>query len=181
MLVTKPYDRENAYRYAQRWAMSRNPLFYSFTGIGGDCTNFVSQCVYAGSCTMNYTPVFGWYYVSSYDRTASWTGVEYFYNFITRAEESEGPFGREVGAGGLELGDVVQLGDYTGDFYHTLVVTGFYHGTYLVSAHSYDALNRRLDSYTYSQARFLHIDGVRTQQEASTSRCFERLLNGIGL
>ena len=31
--------------YAQKWALSRNPAYYNFDDIGGDCTNFVSQCL----------------------------------------------------------------------------------------------------------------------------------------
>ena len=50
MLITKPYQRERAVEYARRWALDRNPLFADFSGIGGNCTNFVSQCVLAGSC-----------------------------------------------------------------------------------------------------------------------------------
>ena len=69
MLVTKEYNRKNALEYARRWALDRNPLFFSFNGIGGDCTNFVSQCIFAGGCIMNYTPTYGWYYISSNDRT----------------------------------------------------------------------------------------------------------------
>ena len=50
-----PYDRARAVEYARRWALSRNPLFTDYTGIGGDCTNFVSQAIYAGTCVQNYT------------------------------------------------------------------------------------------------------------------------------
>jgi len=160
MIITLPYDRQNAVRYAERWALARNPLFANFTGIGGDCTNFVSQCVYAGSCVMNYTPTFGWYYVSTTDRAPAWTGVEYFYNFMT-GNDGVGPYAAEADAGDVQLGDVVQLGDDTGDFYHTLLITGFSEGGYLVSAHSDDALNRPLNTYTFAMARFLHIEGVR--------------------
>ena len=53
-----------------------------FNGLGGDCTNFASQCIFAGSGVMNYTPVTGWYYISANNRTASWTGVEHLYNFL---------------------------------------------------------------------------------------------------
>ena len=50
------YRREPALRYAARWAMGRNPAYYDFTDLGGDCTNFVSQCLFAGGCRMNFTP-----------------------------------------------------------------------------------------------------------------------------
>ncbi len=179
MLVTKPYNRTRALQYAERWAFDRNPLFTNFTGIGGDCTNFVSQAVYAGSCQMNYTPTFGWYYNSPDDRAAAWTGVEFFYNFMT-ANQGVGPYASEVGAGGLDVGDVIQLGRRDGDFYHTLLVTGEEDGMYLVAAHSDDAFDRRLDSYRYQRIRFLHIEGVRIEVP-DTDDCFERFLNGVSL
>ncbi|MBR2024561.1 MAG: amidase domain-containing protein, partial [Clostridia bacterium] len=56
----KEYNRENAVKYARKYALMRNPLFFTFEGIGGNCTNFVSQCILAGSCVMNFTPTFGW-------------------------------------------------------------------------------------------------------------------------
>ena len=68
MIITKRYNRENAVAYARRWALSRNPLFPDFTGRGGDCTAFVSQALLAGSCTMDYTETFGWYFISDGDR-----------------------------------------------------------------------------------------------------------------
>ena len=51
-----PYDREAAVLYAHQWAYGRNPLFYDYEHLGGDCTNFASQCIYAGSGVMNFTP-----------------------------------------------------------------------------------------------------------------------------
>ena len=105
MLVVKPYLRENALMYANRFALSQNPIFGNFAGIGGNCTNFVSQCIYAGSCRMNYKPTFGWYYISMNERSPSWTGVEYFYNFIT-TNADVGPFGRDAMPDELEVGDV---------------------------------------------------------------------------
>lgn len=47
----KEYNRENAIQYTKKWAYSRNPKYYDFDSIGGDCTNFVSQCIFAGSNT----------------------------------------------------------------------------------------------------------------------------------
>ena len=58
-----PYDRRAAVEYAHRWAYGRNPEFYDYEEIGGDCTNFASQCLYAGSRIMNFTPTYGWYYI----------------------------------------------------------------------------------------------------------------------
>ena len=41
-------------KYAKKWALSRNPKYYDFDSIGGDCTNFISQCIYAGAKIMNF-------------------------------------------------------------------------------------------------------------------------------
>lgn len=160
------YNRARAVEYAKRWAFSRNPKYFNFDGIGGDCTNFASQCLFAGSGIMNETPIFGWFYRSSSDRTASWTGVEYFYRFLTGNKEGigdgAGPFAEETSIENLRVGDFVQLGRETGDFYHTPVVVGFSSdGTPLVSAHSFDAYLRPLTTYSFSRLRCLHVLGVR--------------------
>jgi len=155
-----PYDRASAVAYARRWAMSRNPAYYDFEKIGGDCTNFASQCIFAGAKVMNYTKVLGWYYRSSYDRTASWSGVEYLYNFLVN-NRSAGPYAREVSRYEAMPGDIVQLGNFNGDFYHSPVILSVSPHV-LVAAHTFDALDRPLYSYTFDRARFLHIEGVRT-------------------
>ncbi len=159
-MTVHKYNRTAAYEYAKRWAFGRNPNYYDFNDIGGDCTNFASQCIYAGAGVMNYTPVFGWYYISADDRSASWTGVEYLYNFLI-GNTGVGPFAEETSLDKLEIGDVVQLGRATGDFYHTPVVVGFSRGRVLVAAHTYDAFDRPLDTYDFDRIRALHILGVR--------------------
>ena len=51
------YDRGSAVSYAHRWAYDRNPAFYDFSPLGGDCTNYASQCLLAGAGVMNETPL----------------------------------------------------------------------------------------------------------------------------
>lgn len=154
-----PYNRTSAIAYARRWALDRNPMFYDFGKLGGDCTNFASQCVYAGAGIMNFTPVMGWYYRSSYDRTASWTGVEHFYNFLVK-NQSIGPFGHVVSQWDVKPGDLAQLGTQDGHFYHMPIIMQVT-PIILVAAHDFDALDRPLSSYNYEVVRFLHIDGVK--------------------
>ena len=154
-----PYNRSAVALYARKWALSRNPAYYDFEKIGGDCTNFASQCIYAGAGVMNYTRDLGWYYRSITDRAAAWTGVEYLYNFLI-GNKSIGPFGHLVTESEAQIGDIVQLGEHSGKFYHSPVITAV-HPTILVAAHSYDALDIPLSSYTYEAARFIHIDGIR--------------------
>ena len=108
MLALLPYDRAAAVRYAHLWAYGRNPRYYDYEGIGGDCTNFASQCIYAGAGVMNDTPTFGWYYINANDKAPAWTGVEYLYNFLTRRTPSAGPFAGEVSPERIRPGDIVQ-------------------------------------------------------------------------
>lgn len=154
-----PYNGNDAAVYAKRWALSRNPKYYNFDGIGGDCTNFVSQCLYAGAKVMNETPIYGWYYHSPSERTASWTGVEYLFDFLSN-NRTIGPFGHLAKEAELIPGDVIQLGQSNGRFYHSLIVLDIY-PEILVAAHTDDSLNRPLSSYLYDRAHYIHIDGVR--------------------
>lgn len=160
-MKTLAYDRQAAVDYAKKWAYRRNPEFYNFDKFGGDCTNFASQCIYAGAKVMNFTPTFGWYYNSANDRTASWTGVEYLFNFLV-SNEGAGPFAEEVELDKLEIGDIVQLGSATGDFYHSPVVVSVHGGHILVAAHTYDTYGKPLYSYSFAKVRGIHIIGVRT-------------------
>lgn len=153
------YNREFAVNYARRWALERNHAYYDFENIGGDCTNFASQCIYAGARVMNFTPVMGWYYRSLSDRTASWSGVEHLCEFLVN-NQSVGPRARIVSKNDVKPGDIVQLGTFDAHFYHSLVITSIV-PTILVATHTFDALNIPLSSYNYEVIRFLHIVGVR--------------------
>lgn len=155
-----PYDREAAVAYAKKWALGRNPAYYDFNDIGGDCTNFASQCIYAGAGVMNFTPLYGWFYRTANDRTPSWTGVEYLYNFLV-GNTGEGPYAEEVPLDRIERGDIVQLGRATGDFYHSPVVVGRAGNNILVAAHTYDVYGKTLASYRAPLMRGIHILGVR--------------------
>ena len=160
-----PYDRRAAVEYAHRWAYGRNPNYYDYAAIGGDCTNFASQCLYAGSGVMNFTPTYGWYYLDANRKSPSWTGVPYFFNFLTRQERSEGPFGVETTLELILPGDFVQLRFDSPVYGHTPVIVSTgdpptLQNT-LVAAHDNDADWRPIATYTFQAIRFLHILGVR--------------------
>lgn len=154
------YNRDAAVDYARRWAFDRNPAYISLNGIGGDCTNFCSQCLFAGGCVMNYTPDYGWYYISPNNRAAAWTGVEYLYRFLM-GHEGAGPLAQWVLPEQTLPGDIIQLGNEEGRWYHSLVVvkndTGLGWNGIRIAAHSYDSLDRPLSTYDFAQARGLHI------------------------
>ena len=154
------YNRDAAVEYARKWALSRNPKYYDYSNIGGDCTNFASQVLYAGYGQMNYRPVYGWYYINANQKSPSWTGVNELYNFLIN-NRGPGPKGIEVSIDETQPGDLVQL-DFDGDgrFDHTPVIidTGdFTPETMLLAAHSNDSLDRPLSTYDYVEHRFIHI------------------------
>lgn len=159
-----PYDRAAAVNYAHTWAYGRNPRFYDYERLGGDCTNFASQCLYAGSRVMDYAPTYGWYYIDANNKAPAWTGVVYLYNYLTRDREAVGPAARDTSIYEMEIGDVVQLSFDGVRWAHSPVIVSaaspITPESILVAAHSYDADNRPLSTYEYADIRFLHIFGV---------------------
>ena len=157
------YDREKTKEYAKKWAYGRNPNYYNFDNLGGDCTNFVSQCIYSGSKIMNYTKDTGWYYNSLSSRSPSWTGVEFLYRFLIN-NKSIGPRGREVAINDVEIGDIAQLSFNGLEFTHTVIIVNI--GVFLeldnifIACHTYDSYNIRISSYNFEKIRFIHIDGI---------------------
>lgn len=157
----KGYNRQKAVDYAHRWAFGRNPAYYNFDKLGGDCTNFISQCLFAGTGVMNYTPTYGWYYNSVSSRSPSWTGVQYLYNFLTKGG-SPGPHGVPCGLEQVEPGDIIQLSFNGKGYTHSLIVVDT--GTVpqpedvLVATHTQDSDNRPLSSYKYILYRCIHIN-----------------------
>ncbi len=152
------YDRDSAVEYAKRWAKKRNGAYMNFDGLGGDCTNFASQCLFAGVGVMNYSRDVGWYYNSPSDRAAAWSHAQYFKRFMLN-NNSVGPVASSVNIHRLEMGDFICLSNGA-ECYHTLVVTGFSKDIPLVCAHTDDSYMRRLDTYYYTNAYGIHILGA---------------------
>lgn len=154
------YDRAAAVSYAHKWAFLRNPDYYDFSDLGGDCTNFASQVLFAGYGEMNYKPLYGWFYRSLNSRTPSWTGVNELYDFLIN-NQGAGPKAVKTDILNIEPGDLVQL-DFNGDgrFDHTPVIVDVGShtlDTVLVAAHTNDSDYRPLSTYTFKDIRFLHI------------------------
>lgn len=153
------YNRENCKNYAIKYALTRNTKFYNFDKIGGNCTNFASQCLYAGLPVMNYSSN-GWYYNSISNRSPAWSNVNYFYNFLT-SNTSVGPYGKVCPLTLAEVGDFIQLKNST-KWYHTLVITSIEKEDILVCANTQDSLMRKLSSYNYNECRCIKILGGRS-------------------
>ena len=152
------YDRTSALNYAKKWAFKRNPDYFNFDDLGGDCTNFVSQCIFSGCKVMNYTKDFGWYYINVNNRAPAWTASKYLYNFLTQ-NKNAGPFAKDTSVENIEPGDIIQLGNKENQ-YHSLFVVKIYDKDIFVAAHSVDSYMRPLKDYLFENIRFLHILGA---------------------
>lgn len=148
------YIRMNAVRYAKTYALSPNPSFKYFKvyeTLGGDCTNFTSQCLLAGGAPMTYNSEYAWWYNKSvtYDtKDDSWSipwAVAHSLYWTLKVNQQYSNFGIK----GLEVNDVstLELGDlifYEGDkgtIYHSAIITSFSNSGPLISQHTFDALN----------------------------------------
>ncbi len=158
------YNRQNAIEYAKKWAYLRNPNYYNFDSIGGDCTNFVSQCLYAGSTVMNYTKDTGWYYINGNNKSPSWTGVEFLYKFLI-SNQGIGPYGKEIKQNEVELGDIAQLSFDGHKFGHTLIIVKISNRFSLVgikiASHTFDSYEKAISEYSFKKIRFIQVKGVR--------------------
>lgn len=149
------YNRKLAVEYAQKWALHRNPEYYDFEDLGGDCTNFVSQCLLAGGIEFSYQD-YGWYYHTANSKSPSWTGVDEIFSFAINNTDFTGPKFDLITLGELEVGDIIQL--YTDKLWtHTLIVSKFgldkTMSNIYVCAHSQDSLDRVLSSYVFQKIR----------------------------
>ena len=162
--ITSAYLREEAKAYTERWALGRNPRYFDYSSLGGDCTNFASQVLYAGGALMNYATELGWYYQTPNQKSPSWTGVNFLYQFLT-GHSGPGPVAVECNPKELEIADLIQL-SFTGDgvFHHTLVIVDLVKNNHpeqiRIATHSPNLLNVKLsEAYSWAAIRHLHILG----------------------
>ena len=160
------YSRQKAINYAYKWWNNRNPYFYNFDNIGGDCTNFVSQCLFYGGIEMDYSTL-GWYYVNQYNRAPAWTGVDAFFNYSTKNNHPVGVRTKVANINEVAEGDVIQMMQIGEDIYHhTMLITKILgkHNleNILVTCHTFDEKDKALCDYSIKNLRFLKVlnDGI---------------------
>lgn len=161
------YDREAARDYADRWWNSANPKYQHFAV---DCTNYVSQCLFAGGLPMDYTGRrdSGWWYQGysggSERWSYSWAVSDSLQRYLL-AGSSPRRGVRKSDPRELLVGDVIFY-DWDGDgrWQHSTIVTGHDpSGWPLVNAHTNNSRNRfwdYRDSYAWSdntRYAFIHI------------------------
>lgn len=118
------YDASKAIAYAHQYYENYNPAYKNYNNVGGDCANFVSQCLYAGGLQQDAV----WYNGSS-----AWINctnqINYFrnkgYKVIDYASASD-----------IKPGNPVYYYN-GGNMAHTAICVGYSsNGTPLVAAHN---------------------------------------------
>jgi hypothetical protein len=158
------YDRQAAVTYASRWWNRYNPQFRSFPS--DDCTNYISQCLWAGGLPMEDTGrrETGWWYRGPDDAWSfSWTVANALRWYLSGSKRAVG----RPTAKGLDLGDIITY-DWNGDdiwTHSTIVVGSDATGEPLVAGHTVPSFRR---PWSYSDSRsfteetkylFWHITG----------------------
>lgn len=149
------YSREKAVNYAINYAVVPNPAFKYFVLYGengGDCTNFISQCLNAGGAPMIFSGENPWWYdnkntpnLSDDKWSISWAvaGSLYWYLKNSYTKNLYGVKGKEVpSVSMLEPGDIISYQDSKGIIAHSAIITSFDdYGNPLIAQHTPNVLN----------------------------------------
>lgn len=167
------YSYNNGILYAEKFSTSYNPLFYSAPG---DCTNFVSQCIWAAyggydfsnkkisyeNIKQKYKMIPGSWHGNEGGGTPNWESVEKLYNYLCK-EKTIGPNGsslnnnktfHSLAPSSISLGDVLQFGSINKRYSHSVYVTainnnGTKYSDIYISQHTADLYNRNLLELIY--------------------------------
>jgi hypothetical protein len=149
------YNREAAAAYARRWATSYNPDYKQFTN---DCTNFISQALYAGGWThtgseFSRTANTTWYY-GYFSQSYTWAGAHNHWNF----HRESGRSWIAEKAEWMIIGEPMSI-DFSGDGHidHTVIITQVdSYGNQYVSYHTNNTLNKPLTYFftNYPNGKF---------------------------
>lgn len=150
------YNATNAVSYARKWAEKRNDAYDSYSS---DCTNFISQALYAGGISMRkpstikhgITKTTDYWFsrkhkftgstgrvTYEYDVTTSWMRVKAFYKYAS-AHGATVTVCDTIGQlqNKAKPGDIVQLKNDSG-WHHSIIITGGTKGSRTYCGHSRD-------------------------------------------
>src|SRR3954447_16668656 len=123
------YNRYAAAGYARKWALGRNPADKDFggaAGYGGDCSNFISQCLAAGAFEMipgGRHDRDAWYCNDNAgDNSNTWSSAQWLYWHLARSPRTESLDDKND----LCVGDIVMMqGPGFSNPDHAMMVTHF--------------------------------------------------------
>ena len=165
------YLRNAAYGYANQWFQSRNPHYNDYTGVGGDCANFVSQCLIAGGMSLwQGTNGQGYGVYPDVDRPSESSNgtmpyCDYLHQHLTKYEPvNYYYFVSGVNAtipASIQVGDPVIFGNATDRYKHAMLVVAVGAGDLTLAAHTGDTFTASfwdvLNSSSFGVVNFYHI------------------------
>ena len=161
----KKYDREAASLYARKYAKNPNKdyPFYGKPDYKGDCTNFTSQCLYAGGIVTDNVGKYQWYKLNS-----AWRGANKFYEYWDNNKGSGSTKGLKASKSifkDIRLADLIEKKPENA-VTHTVIVTGYkvdswgfndpwkYKYDVLICPHSDDKKSGMLKDYPLSAKKW---------------------------
>ena len=133
--TTLSYNAGKAVSYAQKWAYKRNPSYHDYSNEGGDCANFVSQCLIAGGLGISSCS-------GSYGKGGTVPYVPYLQNcLVSKGWKNSG----SMPSSGMPKGSVITY--YNGGHVAIVVEGGKYPK---IAAHTTDVYGR---GYDYASGR----------------------------
>ncbi len=172
------YDRDAAVAYSYQWtdktSVVRNKENYSdYSGFGGNCQNFVSQCLHESGIPMDskgtYDKQWKWYDDElNYKETAkgrvpSWSDTYSFYQYcLNNTDVLVTVPDANLYTG--EPGDIIQY-SVNGYTYHSVIITQVVKDSsgniidYLVNSNTSDKVDYPMSAYGYSDIRLIKVIG----------------------
>lgn len=173
--VHHAYNREEAVAYAEQWIGARNGIWADFTGKGGNCQNFVSQCLFAAGIPRDISGewVWSWTMAGSHMRedevtSNAWINVAEFRRYAAEnrgyglAAVTEAPFMEG------EPGDVIQMG-FPGIWNHAVLIGSVVRDAegrtidYLIHSNTSDVKNFPVSAYPIPCQSLTKICGWRSR------------------
>jgi hypothetical protein len=144
------YNRAAAVLYALRYIQYYNPAYPDWTRLGGDCTNFISQCLYAGGMPMRGVPGTreaaenwnNWFSIGNETNvvnvSSTWRGTAAFRDYWQRhASGFRTFFAMDLEAYTYgQIGDVISLLNVGGTPYHMVIIVERQNTDFKVAGHT---------------------------------------------
>jgi hypothetical protein len=155
MPAVASYDYPAMARYAERYWTNYNPAYRSFSDVGGDCTNFISQSLRAGGWANDSGATWdcsNWFYGRT-NQSRSWVNVNCWASFAIESRRAR----YLTRVNDLGIGDILQM-DFTGNGTkdHSMITTYKANGIPYLTYHTEDTYRRSTTSLVNSFPRAIY-------------------------
>lgn len=94
--------------------------------------------------------------VPAWNESSSWIGVDDLYTYCKNRGAKVAQFSSLASLkNNIEVGDVVQLKNEDGNWYHSVIISDYSNGEYKYCGHSYDRLNASVNNLGAGAYRYI--------------------------